>query len=191
MQVAILFVEVIILLSIIIIYLYAPAYIRKKGENLATKEDIAEITDKVEGVKHQYELIREQFKSRSQLRLAAIDQRLETHQKAYSLWRKLLSRVHDKEMIGEIVYECQQWWSENCLYLEPEPRRAFKVALDAASIHNELKEDKNVTLIERNWSVITQAGEAIVKAVKLPPIGDLESEDILSKRRVGTVHHSS
>ena len=33
---------------------FLPKYLSKKGENLATKEDISEITDKIESVKHEY-----------------------------------------------------------------------------------------------------------------------------------------
>ena len=33
---------------------FFPTYFRKKGENLATKEDISEITDKIESVKNDY-----------------------------------------------------------------------------------------------------------------------------------------
>jgi hypothetical protein len=37
-----------------ILHSYLPGYFRKKGENLATKEDIAEITHQIENVKHEY-----------------------------------------------------------------------------------------------------------------------------------------
>ena len=33
---------------------FLPKYFGKKGENLATKEDISEITNKIETVKHDY-----------------------------------------------------------------------------------------------------------------------------------------
>lgn len=33
---------------------FLPEYFRKKGENLATKEDISDITSKIESVKHEY-----------------------------------------------------------------------------------------------------------------------------------------
>lgn len=41
---------------------YLPSYLRKKGENLATKEDIVEITDKIEQVRVQYIAKLEEFK---------------------------------------------------------------------------------------------------------------------------------
>ncbi|WEZ86480.1 hypothetical protein P3R38_13205 [Pseudomonas sp. NyZ480] len=33
---------------------FFPGYLKKKGENLATKEDISDITNKIESVKHEY-----------------------------------------------------------------------------------------------------------------------------------------
>jgi len=69
------------------------AYATKKGENLATKEDIADITRKVESVRAEYAeklqtLIHEKAASREatqrhhQLSMAALDKRLEVHQTA-------------------------------------------------------------------------------------------------------------
>ncbi len=47
--------EIIILVAIgFFIRSYLPAYFEEKGKNLATKEDIAEITDKIEAVRAQY-----------------------------------------------------------------------------------------------------------------------------------------
>ncbi|MFZ0052673.1 MAG: hypothetical protein WAK96_12940, partial [Desulfobaccales bacterium] len=60
------------------------SYASEKGRNLATKEDISEITKKIEEIKHQYNLMIEQIKGRHQLRLAALEKRLEIHQQAYS-----------------------------------------------------------------------------------------------------------
>ena len=46
-----LLVEVLIICGI---GLYLRSYLKKKGENLATKEDVELITDKVEGVRSEY-----------------------------------------------------------------------------------------------------------------------------------------
>ena len=43
---------------------YLPAYLSEKGKNLATKEDIAEITREVERVRHEYNAILEELKAR-------------------------------------------------------------------------------------------------------------------------------
>jgi len=42
-----------VVLGLLIRY-YIPAYLKKKAENLATKEDVKEITKAVESIKHQY-----------------------------------------------------------------------------------------------------------------------------------------
>jgi hypothetical protein len=41
---------------------YAEGYLKKKGDNLATKEDIGEITKIVEGIKHENNLILEEVR---------------------------------------------------------------------------------------------------------------------------------
>jgi F420-dependent methylenetetrahydromethanopterin dehydrogenase len=73
-----------------------PKYLGKKGENLADKEDIAKITREIEQVKSQYqeklqEIILQNNKMlqqqewENQIKLVALEKRLEKHQEAYSL----------------------------------------------------------------------------------------------------------
>jgi len=95
----------------------------ERGKNLATKEDIGHITAIVELIKAQHAAELETLKSRNQLRVASIDQRLRAHQEAFTLWRRLYGAVQQGD-IGQIVQECQHWWDNNCLYLEPEAARA-------------------------------------------------------------------
>lgn len=129
-----------------------PTYFNKKAENLATRQDIAKITDEVERVRSQYAFLLEELRARHQLRAAAIERRLEAHQQVYSLWRKLLSSVHGQH-IGDVVVECQNWWNDNCLYLTPEARRAFYNALQCAFNHRDYlsvpAEHKDKNLIEK------------------------------------------
>lgn len=112
---------------------FVQKYLNKKGENLATKEDIAEITDKVkqvksvhterlEEIKQQNRLLLEHAQYKNQLRLAALDRRLEVHQQAFALWQKLMDVLYDRERIGEVIMECRDWWIENNLYLEERAR---------------------------------------------------------------------
>jgi hypothetical protein len=51
---------------------YIPAYLTEKGKNLATKEDIGAITEKVEVVKSGYAEILEEVKASNQLKISAI-----------------------------------------------------------------------------------------------------------------------
>lgn len=168
-------------------------YARKKGENLATKQDIADITEEIEKVQSEYakqleeisqqnRLILEQAKQKHELRVAALDRRLEAHQQAFTRWRRLLHKVHDKE-IGKIVRECQEWWVKNCLYLDAESRAAFRDAYHAAFLHRDLVNGNRGTGdgsedIIQNFKVITDAGEKIVKGVELPSLGEDEYKPV-------------
>jgi hypothetical protein len=154
------------------------SYATEKGKNLATKQDITEITNKVEEVKHQYNLIIEQFKGLHQLRLAALDKRLEAHQKAFSLWRELSSSIMNEKDVMIIALKCEDWWWENCLYLDAEPREAFWSAfrLAPSNYHKLPPEEKKETRKD-----LDKAFLSIEKAVQLPPINikldDFKKED--------------
>ena len=115
---------------------FLPSYLAQKAQNLATKEDIARITNEIERVKSQYAFLLEELKARHQLRLAAVDRRLQAHQEAYALWRKLIFTSQDS--IHTVVIECQDWWNNNCLYLSHEAREAFRDAFFAAHTHDDL-----------------------------------------------------
>jgi hypothetical protein len=135
---------------------------------------------------------------KNQLRLSALDRRLEVHQKAYSLWVELRSKAHQSEEIWAYAIECQKWWNENCLYLAPKARKAFKHAYMCASNHKDLlKERKFVIdnsqnnkqrlaelneLITRNWEEILEAGKAIIEGVELPTVGEEELKSIDPKK---------
>ena len=136
-----------ILLGIVILLWrsFFPAYAAEKGKNLATKEDIAAITDEIERIRslyanelkqleHRHDLLLEDLRSKQQLRMAAVEKRLEAHQHAYMLWRKLRTNLHS-DNINSIVMECQEWWQCNCLYLAPAAREAFRLAYSFAADH--------------------------------------------------------
>lgn len=52
---------------------FLPSYFSEKGKNLATKEDVASITDKVESVKTDYAKVLEELRNNNQLKLAEIE----------------------------------------------------------------------------------------------------------------------
>jgi hypothetical protein len=152
------------------------SYIRRKGENLATKEDVAEITRKQEEVRNEFQKLREQSTQRQQLRLAAIDRRLEKHQEAYSLWWELRAASRDRMAIGRVVAKCQTWWVNNGLYLDKDAREAFYRAYLAASFHPSLigpggpRDESAIRAIRAGAETIDRAAEAIEKGVELPSI---------------------
>jgi len=184
---------VLIALTIGIVYLiwrsFFPSYVSEKGKNLATSEDIEEITKKVEDVKviylerlkdieHQNALVLEQLRNQQQLRLAAAERRLQAHQEAFSLWRRLLAGAHSTE-VHIIVLECQDWWDKNCLYLSSKARDSFNRAYSAASVHPNLLQTKvEADIITKNWQLILNAGEDLVSGVELPSLGTRETESV-------------
>jgi hypothetical protein len=188
------------LLIFVILFLfvksYLPSYFSAKGKNLATKEDIAEITKKTEEIRvlyskqleflsQQNRIILEEYKSKNQLRLAALTKRLEVHQNAFILWKKIISSVHH-ESISDVVIECQQWWNENCLYLTVNAREAFWKSFNSADMHEGLLEenrrlhnaDSKKDLTD-NWEYIMNAGKVIAAGVTLPPTDEqLQIEEL-------------
>jgi len=157
---------------------YFPNYLSEKAKNLATKEDIGEITQKVEEVKIVYAKQLEQLKSQHQLKLAALDRRLQAHQEAYTLWRRAFMATHNEHCSNE-TNEAMKWWEENCLYLDAELIDKFLHGMIAISHHREyLKDRNNPELVKQNWNEITGLGNAIRKAVSLPSISSQEEEEL-------------
>jgi hypothetical protein len=124
-----------------------------------------------------------ELERKHQLRMAAAERRLEAHQQAFALWRKLIYTVHDENEIHSVVGECQQWWNNNCLYLSPDAREKFRFAYVCAASHKDYVKDRSDSkLVTDNWANITDAGEAIVKGVELPTLGENEAKIIEEKK---------
>ncbi len=62
---------------------FIPKYLSEKAKNLATKEDIAEITSKVESVKSDYATILEEVRSNHQLKFAAVEREKNIKKEVY------------------------------------------------------------------------------------------------------------
>ncbi|MBT2333649.1 hypothetical protein J7E49_06990 [Variovorax paradoxus] len=152
------------------------SYLTEKGKNLATKEDVAEITREVEGVKIGYAMISEHFKAEHQLRIAALDKRLQAAQEAYTLWRQLVEKAHGEDA-GWAVLECQGWWDQNCLYLDEAARDAFSQSIFSAGGHRGLlKSRASAELVKENWNDVIAAGDIIVRSVALPGLTTMEKQ---------------
>ena len=164
---------------------YFDAYVVKKGSNQADKEDIEKLTRLVEEVKskfaadlaalnHQYATTIEAKKVSSQLRMTALDRRLQAHQDAFALWRKLLKACHTPS-VHTVVSECETWWESHCLYLEPPARQAFATAFWCAGQHSSLLNSGRgvpgaAQDIAANWKSITDTAAIIEASVALPPM---------------------
>lgn len=71
------------------------------------------------------------YQETNKFRLAALDRKLEAHQKAFTLWHRLRFSLSDNEKCNIAIQECQSWWIENCLYLPPNVRKEFYFKLMA------------------------------------------------------------
>lgn len=162
---------------------YLPSYFSKKAENLATREDIAAITHQIESVKTQYAVLIEETKAKHQLRMAALDRRLQVHQEAFTLWREIPGGVHTEE-IGKVVLKCQEWWEKNCLYLEPEVRDAFVAAYSAAHSHHAYVQARAESkILTENWELITKFPNVLFEAIQLPPLTEAEAKALIPSKK--------
>jgi hypothetical protein len=171
-------------LAYFVIKHFLSSYLTEKGKNLATREDIEDITRKVEEVRTQYTSLVEELKARHQLRLAAIDRRIQVHQEAFTLWRKVMTDVHT-DKVGTVVTDCQSWWEQNCIYLEPNVREGFVTAYRAALDHRSLlRAHEQPNLIKSNWKKITDFPNILFQAIKLPALSELEEIELGVKKVV-------
>lgn len=167
------------LVSALLLKQYLPSYFSEKGKNLATKEDIAAITREVEAVRHEYSTLVEELRAKHQLRMAALDRRLQAHQEAFTYWRKLVAGPEESDAA---VQECQAWWEQNCVYLEPTVRHAFVVAYSNARTRNEFVQmHADSRLIIDAWHKVMEFQEILFAAVQLPAMSEVEVKEIQRK----------
>ena len=124
---------------------------------------------------------------KQQLRLAALDKRLQAHQEAFTLWQRLLFINRHKKESTELILECQEWWNKNCLYLSAEARSAFKkayIAADYLSLPAEVQAGLDAR--KKDMEDLKRAGDIILKGVNLPSIGEDESKHVEKRSRKGT-----
>lgn len=122
---------------------YLGAYLSKKGENAATKEDIHSMESQLNEIRNEYAKRLDDGLQRNRLMLAGIDKRLAAHQAAYGLIQKLRQKTNDvyvkKQAGSEIdpsefsfaMAECNDFYSSSCLYLTERSRQAFSDATDS------------------------------------------------------------
>ena len=157
------------------------AYFGKKGENLATREDIGEITRKIENAKletqQRFEELAQANRAvlqrqgqRHELSMAAIDKRLAVHQEAFARCFQLYFQAHE-EASADLAEQSLQWWRENCLYLSANSNTTFVRACVAAGMHRGLIDKVPQEALEDNWSRIDGSWETIAAEVDLPQIG--------------------
>jgi hypothetical protein len=166
---------------------YLGSYLKRKGENLATKEDIAELTRRTEEIRSQYAKILEKFSYENRLRMAAIERRLNAHQEAFSLWRRLMQSIHKSAELHLVIGDCQEWWSKNCLYLDSDSRAAFYGALFDAHLYPDILQEEGRSRAKELYARMEAVGETIIRGVALPPIRDLSGEGVLKTEKVDSL----
>lgn len=99
------FLEIIFIIFIAFIYYYLkntlPSYLKEKSKNLATKEDIEEITNKVESIKHDYNRQLEEFKQE-----LLIKHKAEIIAELLAEW---LAKPTDKKRLNELSFQAFLW----------------------------------------------------------------------------------
>jgi hypothetical protein len=153
------------------------SYLTEKGKNLATKEDIEEITRLVEDVKHQNNELIEGARAKQQMRMAALDKRLQAHQEAFTYWRKLMAGNREGEK--PVVIQCQDWWEQNCLYLEPNVRQAFVAAYTNAHLREQLQNaGANAEDIINAWNTVVIFPSILFETIQLPGLSLDEQKNL-------------
>jgi len=105
---------------------------------------------------------------RDQYRLAALDRRLQAHQEAFTLWTRVLWSISEAS-VSERAGDAQEWWIQNCLYLDPAASEAFRKAfLTAPSIRH--TDDLHLRKLE--MADVMRVGDLLLTAVSLPPIAE-------------------
>lgn len=153
------------------------AYLKKWGELRALNERFNDlrtqqnaIANDAASIKNKFDALLEAQKFQNQLRTAALERRLDAHQKAFVLWRKLMAKVHSADC-SSAVMECQTFWEENCVFLGPETNEAFFQSFMAATVHHSMLQDRVPAKdITANWQVISKAAAVILREVSLPPL---------------------
>lgn len=79
----------------LLIKYFLPSYFSEKGKNLATKEDIEEVTDKVESVRSDYAQVLEELRNNNQLKLAAVQREKSIKKEVYLQTVEAITRTQN------------------------------------------------------------------------------------------------
>lgn len=122
--------------------------------------------------------------------LAALELKLKAHQEAYNLCWDLPSSAHKSSGSDQHLKNCEKWYRENCLYLEPEARIAFFKAYRTAMFYymylEKWKTTKDSTELKEKWYDINIAKNVIERNVTVPLIlpNDLKKENYDYKGKI-------
>lgn len=126
-----------------------------------------------------------------ELKLAALDKRLEVHQQAYTWWLNVLRSLFEKEKLHkEILPSAYKWWDENCLYLHKNVAHKLRAAFLIAGTYEVMADayrgqPNGADSIERMHLDIASVGPLIQAAVGLPEINPSELASNSRDQKVG------
>jgi hypothetical protein len=162
------------------------SYANKKGENLATKEDISEITSLIKSVEHGFNVSVSNLNAHHQLRMVAAERRLLAHQEAFNQWRQLYVKVASGNF-AEI--QAQQsvtgdWLFSNYLYLDNATRKDFSIALIGAQrIESKDGIFADAADVKIVLDLLTKASGSILQGVALPSITQGEIDSLIERSK--------
>ena len=112
------------------------------------------------------------------LQMAALDKRLQALQDAYKLWSDVARHIHQEDSLIHAIEKANNWWTENCLYLDATSRESFRRSLIAAGNHKNLLESRSdpnwKKEVDENWDIIRRVPTDLIEAAYLRPLSDLE-----------------
>ncbi|MDQ8196366.1 hypothetical protein QEH59_18190 [Coraliomargarita sp. SDUM461004] len=163
------------------------AYLSKKGDMRALKEDIQEVETLTQEVKTRYNLILEQLADVRALKVLAPELRLHKYQEAYTLWDDMFWSIHDADLY-EKAKKCECWWKKNCVYLDADTRVAFKKGINFATLHPDLLKARGTARdaerVSENWDRVLEVEKKIFENTELPGMRSAEINTDLTKRVV-------
>ena len=127
------------------------------------------------------------------LSMAALDKRLAVHQEAFVRWNEIVMVIRGGNIHNKIR-EAEQWWIENCLYLDSNVNEAFTQFLEEAQYHYYATQvyrsdvDKGADtaeserVLKENENKIAKVGHVIFAACELPSFSLPRESNIPSGR---------
>lgn len=160
---------------------YFGGYLAERGKNRATKDDIKEITDSIEGVKAEYTRQMEQLRALHQLRFVAAEKRIQAHQEAFTQWSDIMQllTLTGRDQAAQRLDEFKTWHTKNIVYLSPNSRAQYEsfvvnVTFFLQALRNPAQQDGYRVLVV--WTQMQNVGNAFLVDVDLPALSQQQLE---------------
>ncbi|NOH77928.1 hypothetical protein F0247_23225 [Vibrio crassostreae] len=158
---------------------YIASYLKSKGKNLASREDLGKLTlivekikteqaKQIEDIKQQHNLELQKLQQLNSLQLSALDERLKVAQEAYALVFEMLGCAGRSEQTIDVLKRATNFWETRSLYLSAEVREAFDKAIAATNAHESTLIENSPASPAGNRLKISSALRVIESSVLLP-----------------------